>query len=188
MARSRDLRLLGLLEPSSCGKRRGHNPPRNVDFIYTCDDENRVNRNGHIRVKGRQAVDVGSEPSPDEDADSSFDPSGCLVIRGLINTHHHLFPVERSWHNRDAASLHHRQAGRTLYAVRQTRSCCHFLVQHRCVRRAVPFRSGANIQFDCSMNFGGTRTSGGGSREGSHLSLEGIIETISVWERAWTLC
>ena len=96
--------------------------PRNVGFIYACDDENRVNRNGHVRVKGRKVVDVDSEPSPNEDADSSFDPGGCLVIPGLINTHHHFFPAERSWHDRDAATLHHGQAGRTLYAVGQTRS------------------------------------------------------------------
>lgn len=158
--------------------------PRNVDFIYTCDDENRVNRNGHVRVKGRQAVDVGSEPSRDEDADSSFDPGGCLVIPRLINMHHHFFPAERSWHNRDATSLHHRQAGRTLYAVGQNRSGCHFLVRHGCVGGAAPFRSDAKIQFDCSINFGGTRASEGGSRKGSHLALEGIIETLSEWERA----
>ena len=64
---------------------------RHADVIYTCDDEHRAYRNGYIRVQGRQVVEVGSEPCPDEHADASHDLTGCLVIPGLINTHHHFF-------------------------------------------------------------------------------------------------
>ena len=64
---------------------------RNADCIYTCDDGDRAYRNGYILVKDQQVVEVGSEPWSGEVADASYDLTGCLVVPGLINTHHHFF-------------------------------------------------------------------------------------------------
>ena len=64
---------------------------RNADCIYTCDDEHRAFRNGYILVEDRQIVEFGSEPWSGEGADVSHDLTGCVVIPGLINTHHHFF-------------------------------------------------------------------------------------------------
>ena len=64
---------------------------RNADYIYTCDDGHRAFRNGYIVVEDRKIVEFGSEPWPGEGADASHDLTGCVVVPGFVNTHHHFF-------------------------------------------------------------------------------------------------
>ncbi len=64
---------------------------RNADFIYTCDDENRAYRQGYILIRDRRIVEIGNEPWRGQHADISLDLTGCVVIPGLVNTHHHFF-------------------------------------------------------------------------------------------------
>ena len=63
----------------------------NADYIYSCDDENRAYRNGYILVKDQQVAQVGSGPWPGETPNAVYDLTGCLVVPGLVNTHHHFF-------------------------------------------------------------------------------------------------
>ncbi len=64
---------------------------RNADCIYTCDDRNRAYRNGYILVRNHRIAEIGHEPWQGHHADISHDLTGCVVIPGLINTHHHFF-------------------------------------------------------------------------------------------------
>ena len=64
---------------------------RNIDCIYTCDDENRAFRRGYILVRDCRIAEIGHEPWRGQHADISLDLTGCVVIPGLVNTHHHFF-------------------------------------------------------------------------------------------------
>ena len=169
---------------------------RNADFIYTCDDENCAFRNGYIRVKGRQVVDVGSEPCPDEEADASFDLSGCLVIPGLINTHHHFFQsiargipaTQRAFAIDWLAGLYPLWAELDPDAIYWASMAASDVRTVPPALRSGVVRKNTHNRFSCSIHLGGTRVSGGCSRDWSHLALEIFFETGSGREMARTPC
>ena len=47
--------------------------------------------NHHVLIEGNHILDVTSDAPPALQADETIDASGCAVIPGLINTHHHLY-------------------------------------------------------------------------------------------------
>jgi cytosine/adenosine deaminase-related metal-dependent hydrolase len=64
---------------------------RHARWIYTCDDRHHVVEDGYVLVHDRRIADVGREPCPHGSADEVHDLSGCLVLPGLINLHHHFY-------------------------------------------------------------------------------------------------
>lgn len=64
---------------------------RHADWIYTCDDAQRVIRDGYVLVDGTRIAAVGPEPAPALAADEEISASGWLVTPGLVNIHHHLY-------------------------------------------------------------------------------------------------
>ena len=64
---------------------------RNVDHIYTCNDKDEVIENGYVLIQDNVIEDVGQEPCPVAQADDVYDLSGCLVVPGFVNLHHHFF-------------------------------------------------------------------------------------------------
>lgn len=62
---------------------------RNALLVATCDDQRRKLAGADVLVDGKAIAAVGRNlPGP---ADRTIDASGCVVIPGLVNTHHHLY-------------------------------------------------------------------------------------------------
>ena len=63
---------------------------KNADFIITMDDSGSVLKNESILIDGNKIADTGAslKPSP---GDEVIDASGCVVMPGMVNTHHHLY-------------------------------------------------------------------------------------------------
>jgi cytosine/adenosine deaminase-related metal-dependent hydrolase len=64
---------------------------RNADRIYTCNETDEVIENGYVLIRDNVIEDIGQEPCPVAQADAVHDLSGCLVIPGFVNIHHHFF-------------------------------------------------------------------------------------------------
>ena len=64
---------------------------RNADRIYTCNDKDEVIEDGYVLIRDNTIEDIGKEPSPIAEADQIHDLSGCLVVPGFVNLHHHFF-------------------------------------------------------------------------------------------------
>ncbi|MEI8133200.1 MAG: amidohydrolase family protein, partial [Leptolinea sp.] len=63
----------------------------NIDTLLTFDEERRVLKNAWILIQDQHIVSLGLMGAEPGTADKVVDLSGCLVLPGLINTHHHLF-------------------------------------------------------------------------------------------------
>ena len=64
---------------------------RNVERIYTCNYKDEVVENGYVLVRGSTIEDIGREPCPIAQADEEHDLTGCIVVPGFVNLHHHFF-------------------------------------------------------------------------------------------------
>jgi cytosine/adenosine deaminase-related metal-dependent hydrolase len=61
---------------------------KNIKYLVSCDDENRVFQDVHLFVKDGVIVSIGKEV---QDADEVIDAKDMVLYPGLINTHHHLY-------------------------------------------------------------------------------------------------
>jgi len=59
--------------------------------LYTCDATDRVLRDAYLIAEGPEVLAVGEGPCPVMQADQVIDASGCVVLPGFINLHHHFF-------------------------------------------------------------------------------------------------
>ncbi|MFC1619212.1 8-oxoguanine deaminase [Candidatus Neomarinimicrobiota bacterium] len=59
-------------------------------YVGTMDDQRQEFSGGHIYVEGGTITSVGPE-NLDIQADEVIDATGCVVLPGFINTHHHLY-------------------------------------------------------------------------------------------------
>jgi cytosine/adenosine deaminase-related metal-dependent hydrolase len=64
---------------------------RNATCVATFDDRGREWTDASVRVRGRVIEAVGPAADLAGDADQVIDCTGCVVIPGLVNTHHHFF-------------------------------------------------------------------------------------------------
>lgn len=70
---------------------------RNAEAIVTMDPHQRVIRDGFVLTRGPQISAVGEDRELSEKPElldgvtQTIDASGCVVLPGLINTHHHLY-------------------------------------------------------------------------------------------------
>ncbi|MFU8772021.1 MAG: 8-oxoguanine deaminase [Anaerolineales bacterium] len=64
---------------------------KNADIIVTMDDQRREIRNGGIFARDGFIEQVGESKDLSTQADVVLDLSGCIVLPGLINTHHHFY-------------------------------------------------------------------------------------------------
>lgn len=62
---------------------------KNALVVATCDDQRRRLPGADVLVDGRAIAAVG--PKLDAKADRTIDATGCVVIPGMVNTHHHLY-------------------------------------------------------------------------------------------------
>src|SRR5579862_6393588 len=61
---------------------------KNALRVVTCDDEDREISGGDVLLDGNRIAAIGTKLS--EPADQTIDATGCLVVPGFVNTHHHL--------------------------------------------------------------------------------------------------
>ncbi|MCC8139505.1 MAG: 8-oxoguanine deaminase [Lachnospiraceae bacterium] len=61
---------------------------KNVEYLVTCDDEDRVLGHVNVFIRDGVIVSVGAEAP---EADDVIDADGMVLYPGLINTHHHLY-------------------------------------------------------------------------------------------------
>ena len=59
--------------------------------LYTCDAADRVLSDAYLIAEGPEILAVGEGPCPVMQADQVIDASGCVVLPGFINLHHHFF-------------------------------------------------------------------------------------------------
>jgi 8-oxoguanine deaminase len=64
---------------------------RDAAHVETFDDANRVLRDASIFVRDGAIEALGPAAELPRDADRVVDARGCIVIPGLVNTHHHFF-------------------------------------------------------------------------------------------------
>lgn len=62
---------------------------KNALVVVTCADSGAEIKNGDIYIEGPEIKQVGANLAVK--ADEVVDASGCVVIPGLVNTHHHLY-------------------------------------------------------------------------------------------------
>jgi cytosine/adenosine deaminase-related metal-dependent hydrolase len=63
---------------------------KNAEVLVTMDAERREIRGGGIYVEGNAVVAVGPPEDLPSTADEVLDLAGCVVLPGLVNTHHHM--------------------------------------------------------------------------------------------------
>lgn len=72
-------------------------PPRllvkNALLLVTCSDRRENFAGGNVYIEGREIRYAGPGLPPEADGCRVIDASGCLVLPGFVNTHHHLFQV-----------------------------------------------------------------------------------------------
>ncbi len=61
---------------------------KNVEYLVTCDDEDRVLGHVNVFIRDGVIVSIGAEAPG---ADEVIDADGMVLYPGLINTHHHLY-------------------------------------------------------------------------------------------------
>lgn len=66
---------------------------KNVKYLVTCDDEDRVLNGVNVFVKDGVIQSIGSD---EQTADDVIDGSHMVMYPGLINTHHHLYYIRHS--------------------------------------------------------------------------------------------
>lgn len=64
---------------------------RNAEIVATMDSHRREIPGGGLFVRGSRIVQVGPSSELPESADTVIDACGCVVLPGLINTHHHMY-------------------------------------------------------------------------------------------------
>lgn len=64
---------------------------RNALLLATMDDERREFADGAVLIRGNRIEAVGSSGRVPDSADEVIDAQGCVVVPGLINTHHHMY-------------------------------------------------------------------------------------------------
>ena len=64
---------------------------KNAALLVTMDDRRREIPGGALFVRGNRIRQVGPTTELPETADEVIDASGCVVLPGFINTHHHMF-------------------------------------------------------------------------------------------------
>lgn len=64
---------------------------RNALLLATMDDERREFADGAVLIRGNRIEAVGSSGRVPDSADEIIDAQGCVVVPGLINTHHHMY-------------------------------------------------------------------------------------------------
>lgn len=64
---------------------------RNALLIATMDDQDREIADGAVLIRGNRVEAVGRTDALPDTADTIIDASGCVVVPGLINTHHHMY-------------------------------------------------------------------------------------------------
>jgi cytosine/adenosine deaminase-related metal-dependent hydrolase len=64
---------------------------RNARLLVTMDRERRELAGGWVAVTGGFVEAVGASTDPEPPADRVIDATDCLVVPGLINTHHHIY-------------------------------------------------------------------------------------------------
>jgi len=62
----------------------------NALAVVTMDDADRVLRDAHVVVEDQRIATIGTS-RPTGAFDRTIDASGCVVLPGFINTHHHLY-------------------------------------------------------------------------------------------------
>ena len=90
--------------------------------LLTMNQERQVLRDGWVAARDGMVLDLGQGPVPEQVAGypvedfRTFDARGCVVLPGLINTHHHLYQTRtRAW--RDAVDSELFDWLKTLYPV-----------------------------------------------------------------------
>ena len=61
---------------------------KNVGYLVTCDDDDRILKNANVFVRDGVTDYIGNEAIA---ADEVIDGTGMVMYPGLINTHHHLY-------------------------------------------------------------------------------------------------
>ena len=64
---------------------------RNALVVATMDDQEREIAHGAVLIRGNRVEAVGPTDALPDSADTIIDASGCVVVPGLINTHHHMY-------------------------------------------------------------------------------------------------
>jgi cytosine/adenosine deaminase-related metal-dependent hydrolase len=63
----------------------------NIDYLYTCNDDAVVLRDGYILVEGDRIKMLGGAGEVRPKADEALDMFGTIIIPGMINVHHHFY-------------------------------------------------------------------------------------------------
>ncbi|MCP4291557.1 MAG: 8-oxoguanine deaminase [bacterium] len=69
----------------------------NAQTLVTMNADRNIHTNGWVAARDGMIIAIGSGPAPekiegdDRDQFTSLDASNCVVLPGLVNTHHHLF-------------------------------------------------------------------------------------------------
>ena len=61
---------------------------KNIGYVVTCDDDDRILKNANVFVRDGVIDYIGNEAIA---ADEVIDGTGMVMYPGLINTHHHLY-------------------------------------------------------------------------------------------------
>ena len=64
---------------------------KNLDALYTCDDDHRVLKNAWLIAVDGRIADLGEGRPPEGNYDESIDLTGSIGMPGLVNAHHHFF-------------------------------------------------------------------------------------------------
>ncbi len=64
---------------------------KNADLVVTMDEGRREIRDGGVFVAGNEIKIVGAGAALPPTADEVIDARGCVIVPGLVNTHHHMF-------------------------------------------------------------------------------------------------
>jgi len=64
---------------------------RHIPWLYTCNDRDELIEQAYVHVVDDLVAAIGREPCPIAGADAVHDLTGCIVVPGLINLHHHFF-------------------------------------------------------------------------------------------------